>query len=248
MSISSRARQAAREARQGEKNQQKLNAGDPAATPNPSASDRVNGGQPCQGITCKRYITKQDILDLLQYERDTGYRFNRMPNDEFIARLQGDEQMPVIWAFVHNGVEMRVVLKAPDKTQVYLDMPFDRLFQVDRAVLPSFPHFDAPRKGINVVRYVTKADIGFLKGYQTSDGRPCLCKDAITFLQKTQNSRLSLGCETFASCGVVQAVCFGNTNDRSNGMYVVYIPIERYFALRKEEVPCTAEDNKKDAA
>ena len=242
MSTASKRRQAEREARQGEGHQQKIDVGNPASSHNPSDSDRVNGGQPRQGITRKQYITKQDILDLLQYERDTGYRFNRMPNDEFIAQLRGDEQMPIAAAYIHNGIEVRVMFMAPDKTEVFLDMPFDRYFHVDRTVLPSFPQFDPPRKGVNVVRILSNADVVSLKkhwwGQRTAK--------TIKLMEDTQSLRTG-EFDELRSDNSVLSQCWTGTNFTPHR---IRIPIERYFALPKQEIPWpgwTASDNK-DAA
>ena len=85
-----------------------------------------------QGTVLFRYLGKQTIQDLLRYEKRTGRRFNRMPNDAFIASLGDDELLKVNWAFIHNGVEMRCCAIRRDGTEVFVDMPLATYHKLPR--------------------------------------------------------------------------------------------------------------------
>ncbi len=123
------------------------------------------GGEPTQGLTCIQHLTKQDIHNLLQYEKASGYQFNRMPNDETIERIRANKKMPVVWAGIHNGVEVRVVFRlSPEETAV-VDMPFGHFFRIGKTKRPAGPRFMQPRKGVTISRVVTLANLNEVEAY-----------------------------------------------------------------------------------
>jgi hypothetical protein len=121
---------------------------------------------PLNGVEIIRHMTKQDFLNLLQYEKDTGYSFNRMPKDEYIASIGDDERIPFKMAMVHNGVEMRGFLCRHSEDTAAVDMPFDHFFKIDRTIATTFPELVTPSKGLDIIRYLTKDDIIRLQRYQ----------------------------------------------------------------------------------
>jgi hypothetical protein len=107
-----------------------------------------------------RFMTKADILGLLEYEKLTGYYLNRMPNEAFIDGISDEMKLPVGMVMIHNGIEMRASINAGDGLDAFIDMPFKTFFslpafdmatgQVEVTSPPANIPTDPPRKGINV--------------------------------------------------------------------------------------------------
>lgn len=127
-----------------------------------------------RGSSIIRCLRKQDILDLLQYEKETGYHFNRMPNHAFIYAIAEDSIFPISYAMVHNGIEMRCDILADQKHPIRIFMPFKTFFGLpqfngatnDIVESPSMPN-NVPdsilHKGITIHRYLSESDIKRLK-------------------------------------------------------------------------------------
>jgi len=183
-----------------------------------------------QGVTYKKYITKQDILDLLQYEKENGYQFNRMPSDEFIALLNGDDQMPILLAMIHNGVEVRAFFKKGSVAMGALDMPFSWFFKINEAGNQSSIELDKPSKGFDVIRYLSKTDINSLRKYNVAiNGSETNLPSESSMSEMGDDDCYEIFFTTVHPVAGIHAH-FGNGN-------AMFVPFSQYFSLKKKVRP-----------
>lgn len=192
------------------------------------------------------FMTKRDILDILEYEKLTGYYFNGMPSEKFIDALSDRMRLPVEGALIHNGVEMRAFINAGKGMNARVDMPFKTFFSLpafDTAMgkVVHIPHpknmpIDPPRKGLSVVCSLQKADIlklGQRKNTSVAVGGigeavpPTLdeaVNDLVTGIDLSTVAMVSLN-------GLVSTSSVPIPSHDPRWYLAVEIPLEDYFAL-----------------
>jgi len=84
---------------------------------------------PKKGVNIIRFVSKKTLNELLNYEKENGYQFNRFPCEEIVEQM-GDDRFPIINSMIHNGVEMRCFFFVGED-QIQLDMSFEAFFSLE---------------------------------------------------------------------------------------------------------------------
>ena len=195
-----------------------------------------------------RFMKKRHILSLLEYEKLTGYCFNRMPCDEFMATLMHDRRYPVGFNMVHNGVEMRVsIFNGRDSALV--DMPFRNYFELPcydveaKKVIQipppkDYPQ-DPPRKGLDVVYSLRKSDITAIRSRNEKAVTVDRCHKAgedrtvmqpITLDAILEGWTVPVDISYAAFSGIDEATCSAVSADRT-WVVNVTMPLADFFGL-----------------